>query len=91
MRSSAAKKNPVLSGWTLLGVALLTALVLVLTFHGKQVFLPGEEPADQVSISYAQVLLKATPDDTGLRMKLDRPADRLGRIDEARRQLQLLP
>ncbi|WP_288461887.1 tetratricopeptide repeat protein [uncultured Pseudomonas sp.] len=91
MRSSAAKKTRLLSGWTLLGVALLTALVLVLTFHGKQVFLPGEEPADQVSISYAQVLLKATPDDTGLRMKLIDQLIALGRIDEARRQLQLLP
>ncbi|WP_310121966.1 tetratricopeptide repeat protein [Pseudomonas oryzihabitans] len=91
MRSSAVKKTRLLSGWTLLGVTLLTALVLVLTFHGKDVFMPGEEPADQVSISYAQVLLKATPEDTELRMKLIDQLIALGRLEEAQHQLELLP
>ncbi len=91
MRSSAAKKTRLLSGWTLLWITLSTALVLVLTFHGKDVFMPGEEPADQVSISYAQVLLKATPEDTALRMKLIDQLIALGRVDEARHQLELLP
>ncbi|WP_137279288.1 tetratricopeptide repeat protein [Pseudomonas rhizoryzae] len=91
MRSSAAKKTRLLSGWTLLWVTLIAALVMVLTFHGKNVFMPGEEPADQVSISYAQVLLKATPEDTELRMKLIDQLIALGRLDEARHQLELLP
>ena len=65
--SSASKSVRLVSPWTLAFSAVAIGGVLVLTYNSEDVFLPDEqERADDVSASYAEVLLASRPEDDEL-------------------------
>lgn len=69
--SSAVKPGLLLSRWTLLLVTLLMVALLVLTYKSEDVFLPdSNKKPDAVSISYAELLLQAHPENQELRLTL---------------------
>ena len=80
--SSVTEPTRLLSPWALLLVVVLVGALLVLTYTGEDVFMPSEKQPDAVSISYAELLLEAHPDDTSLRFKLIEQLVELG--DHAR-------
>ncbi|MFI8482331.1 tetratricopeptide repeat protein [Pseudomonas sp. NPDC078700] len=92
MRSSpVVKKTRLLSPWILLLIAVLIGGLLVVSFSGKDVFLPDEGKPDAVSINYAELLLKADPDNQELRETLIGQLIELGRYDDALRHIDELP
>ena len=68
--SSATEPVRLLSPWALLLIGGLVGTLLVVTYNGDEVFMPSEGQPDAVSISYAELLLEAHPDDASLRLKL---------------------
>ncbi len=82
--STAANSTRLLSPWALLLIVVLLGALLVLTYTGEDVFIPSEKQPDAVSISYAELLLKAHPDDTSLRLKLIEQLIELGDLLRAR-------
>ncbi|MCQ4311457.1 tetratricopeptide repeat protein [Pseudomonas stutzeri] len=85
MRNYAATESArLLSPWTMLLVVVLVGGVLVWTYAGEDVFMPGEKRPDAVSINYAELLLEAHPDDTDLRRKLVEQLIELGDYARAR-------
>lgn len=92
MRSSpVVKKTRLLSPWTLLLIAILVGVLLVVSFSGKDAFLPDDNKPDAVSVNYAELLLKADPDNQELREKLIGQLIALGSYDAARRHIDELP
>ena len=89
--SSAVKPAQLLSRWTLLLVTLLTIALLVLTYKSEDVFLPdsGKKP-DAVSISYAELLLEAHPENQELRLTLIEQLLELQDYPRARRHVREL-
>lgn len=85
MRNSTATEPPqLISLWTLFLVVVLIGALLVLTYASEDVFVPSEKQPDAVSISYAELLLEAHPDDTSLRLKLIEQLIGLGDLMRAR-------
>lgn len=82
--SSVTEPTRLLSPWALLLVVALIGALLVLTYTGEDVFMPSEKQPDAVSISYAELLLEAHPDDTSLRFKLIEQLVGLGDLARAR-------
>lgn len=82
--SSVTEPTRLLSPWALLLVAVLVGALLVLTYTGEDVFMPSEKQPDAVSISYAELLLEAHPNDTSLRLKLIEQLVELGDLARAR-------
>ncbi|GGD05879.1 tetratricopeptide repeat protein [Halopseudomonas salina] len=86
--SSASKSVRLVSPWTLAFSAAAIGGVLVLTYNSEDVFLPDEqERADDVSASYAEVLLASRPEDDELRLDLVQLLVDLGQYSRARRHL----
>ena len=86
--SSASKPVRLVSPWTLAFSAAAIGGVLVLTYNSEDVFLPDDlERADDVSASYAEVLLASRPEDDKLRMDLVQLLVDLGQYSRARRHL----
>ena len=86
--SSASKSVRLVSPWTLAFSAVAIGGVLVLTYNSEDVFLPDEqERADDVSASYAEVLLASRPEDDELRIDLVQLLVDLGQYSRARRHL----
>ncbi|WP_407293260.1 tetratricopeptide repeat protein [Stutzerimonas zhaodongensis] len=88
--STATDKTRLLSPWALLLIVVLLGALLVLTYNGEDVFMPSEKQPDAVSISYAELLLKAHPDDTSLRLKLIEQLVGLGDLMRARSHVHQL-
>ncbi len=82
--STAAEPVRLITPWALLLIVALLGALIVLTYTGEDVFMPGEKQPDAVSVSYAELLLKAHPEDTGLRLKLIDQLIALGDIQRAR-------
>ncbi|VXC07151.1 tetratricopeptide repeat protein [Pseudomonas sp. 9Ag] len=80
-----------LSPWALLLIVVLLGALLVLTYTGEDALMPGEEQPDAVSISYAELLLQAHPDNTSLRLKLIKQLIELGDLRRARSHVYQLP
>ncbi|SNS52605.1 tetratricopeptide repeat protein [Pseudomonas segetis] len=92
MRSSpVVKKTRLLSPWVLLLIAILVGTLLVVSFSGKDAFLPDDNKPDAVSVNYAELLLKADPENQELREKLIGQLIELGSYDAARRHINELP
>ncbi|WP_339489355.1 tetratricopeptide repeat protein [Pseudomonas sp. EL_65y_Pfl2_R95] len=92
MRSSpVVKKTRLLSPWILLLIAILVGALLVVSFSGKDTFLPDDNKPDAVSVNYAELLLKADPENQELREKLIGQLIELGSYDAARRHIGELP
>jgi tetratricopeptide (TPR) repeat protein len=86
--SSASKPVRLISPWTLAFSAAAIGGVLVLTYNSEDVFRPDDqERADDVSASYAEVLLASRPEDDELRLDLVRLLIDLGQYSRARRHL----
>ncbi|MBQ0743392.1 MAG: tetratricopeptide repeat protein [Pseudomonas sp.] len=86
--SSASKPVRLISPWTLAFSAAAIGGVLVLTYNSEDVFLPDDqERADDVSASYAEVLLASRPGDDELRLDLVQLLVDLGQYSRARRHL----
>lgn len=89
--SSAARKQPrarLLNPWALLFIALAVVLVLWLTFNSEEVFMPsGDGEPDAVSVNYAELLLKAHPENDALRLTLIDLLIKLGDFERARHHL----
>lgn len=82
--STATESTPLLSPWALLLIVALLGALLVLTYTGEDVFMPSEKQPDAVSVSYAELLLKAHPQNTTLRLKLIEQLIGLGDLVRAR-------
>lgn len=92
MRSSpVVKKTRLLSPWILLLIAVLVGALLVVSFSGKETFLPDDGKPDAVSVNYAELLLKADPENQELREKLIGQLIELGSYDAARLHINELP
>lgn len=92
MRSSpVVNKTRLLSPWILLLVAVLVGALLVVSFSGKDTFLPDDGKPDAVSVNYAELLLKADPDNQLLREQLIGQMIELGMYDTARGHIDELP
>lgn len=85
--SSAPRPVRLISPWTLVLSAVAVTGVLVLTYNSEDVFLPDKNRADDVSASYAEVLLVSRPEDSELRLDLIQLLIDLGQFDRARRHL----
>ena len=79
--------------WLVLALGAITATALALTFRiegvERRVLRESAQP-DALSIAYMTAWLSAHPGEHGLRLILARDLARLGRLDEARRELQPL-
>ncbi|HCP54115.1 MULTISPECIES: tetratricopeptide repeat protein [Pseudomonas] len=92
MRNSpVANKTRLLSPWILLLIVVVVGALLVVSFSGKDAFLPDDGKPDAVSVNYAELLLKADPTNQALREKLIGQLIELGNYDAARRHIQELP
>ena len=70
--SPAPKSVHLLKPWTLVLAALVVGGLLLLTYNGEDVFRPDGQQPDAVSANYAELLLKAHPEDASLRQELIR-------------------
>lgn len=86
--SSATKSIRLLKPWTLLLAAGAVGGMLLLTYHGEEVFLPDGQQPDAVSANYAELLLAAHPEDAKLRLELIQLLIDLGEYERAARHLR---
>ena len=86
--SSATKSIRLLKPWTLLLAAGAVGGLLLLTYHGEEVFLPDGQQPDAVSANYAELLLAAHPEDAKLRLELIQLLIDLGEYERAARHLR---
>lgn len=84
---SASRPVRLIRPWTLAFSAVAIGGVLVLTYNSEDVFLPDGQRADDVSASYAEVLLASRPEDDELRLDLIQLLIDLGQFSRARRHL----
>ncbi|HWV08883.1 MAG TPA: tetratricopeptide repeat protein [Pseudomonas sp.] len=85
--SPVVKHTRLLSPWTLLLVALLIGALLVLTYKSEDVFMPDGKTPDAVSVSYAELLLEAHPENRELRLTLIEQLIGLGDYVRARKHV----
>lgn len=85
--SSATKSVRLLKPWALILAAAAVGGLLLLTYHGEEVFLPDGQRPDAVSANYAELLLAAHPEDVGLRQELIQLLIDLSEYARARRHL----
>ena len=86
--SPAPKSVHLLKPWTLVLAALVVGGLLLLTYNGEDVFRPDGQQPDAVSANYAELLLKAHPEDASLRQELIRLLIDLGDYARADQYLQ---
>lgn len=92
MRNSTAPSSTrLLNPWALLLIAALLGTLLVLTYTDEDALLPDDRQPDAVSISYAELLLQAHPENMSLRLKLIEQLIELGDLPRARSHVYLLP
>lgn len=85
--SSATRSVRLLKPWTLALAAGAVGGLLLLTYHGEEVFLPDGQAPDAVSANYAELLLAAHPEDAQLRQELIQLLVDLGEYERARQHL----
>ena len=89
--SSATKNSRLLNPWALAVVTLTVGGLLWATFQREEVFHPDGRQPDAVSANYAELLLKAHPEDDRLRLELVDWLIRLGDYTKARQHLEAWP
>jgi len=89
--SSAPNKLRLLNPWALLLVSSAVGGLLWFNFQDEKVFAPGDKAPDQVSVSYAQLLLAAHPEDDELRLRLVEQLIQLGDYKAANTHLDQWP
>lgn len=89
--SSATKTSRLLNPWILLVVAIAVVVLLWATFQNEDAFRPNGREPDEVSASYAEVLLAAHPDNDELRVQLLDLLIQLGDYQRAKKHLDEWP
>lgn len=89
--SSATKSTRLLNPWALLLVAIAVGVLLWATFRNEDAFRPKGGAPDEVSASYAEVLLSAHPNSTELRTQLLDLLIQLGDYPRAEKHLAEWP
>ncbi|MPQ67664.1 MULTISPECIES: tetratricopeptide repeat protein [unclassified Pseudomonas] len=82
-----AKSTRLLNPWALLLVAIAVGVLLWATFHNEEAFRPKGGAPDEVSASYAEVLLAAHPQNSELRTQLLDLLIQLGEYPRAEKHL----
>ncbi|MGV8916638.1 MAG: tetratricopeptide repeat protein [Pseudomonas sp.] len=82
-----SKSMRLLNPWALLLVAIAVGVLLWATFHNEDAFRPKGGAPDEVSASYAEVLLAAHPENTELRTQLLDLLIQLGDYQRAEKHL----
>ncbi|WDH20030.1 tetratricopeptide repeat protein [Pseudomonas chlororaphis] len=94
MPNSSATKAPrarLLNPWALLLVAMVVGVLLWATYRNEDTFRPTLGPPDEVSASYAEVLLAAHPENNELRTQLLDLLIQLGDYPRAEKHLGQWP
>ncbi|QZI67914.1 tetratricopeptide repeat protein [Pseudomonas protegens] len=94
MPNSSATKAPrarLLNPWALLVVAIVVGILLWATYRNEDAFRPKGGQPDEVSASYAEVLLAAHPDNNELRTQLLDLLIQLGDYPRAEKHLAQWP
>ncbi|WP_341707431.1 tetratricopeptide repeat protein [Halopseudomonas sp.] len=81
--SPAAESVPLFRPWALVLAAILVVTVLAMSYQNRDAFFPSKGDGDQVSASYAELLLAAEPDNVALRAELVEMLIQLGEFDRA--------